>query len=65
MPTIIIAIIIACYAGFVIKNKVKDMKRGKFCSCSCDDCPSKTCHTNERINNKKLESNYKREKKEL
>lgn len=45
MPTIIIAVIIAIYAGYVIRKKVMDMKQGKFCGCSCDSCPPKACHT--------------------
>lgn len=33
--------IIFVYSGFVIIKKVKDIKKGKICSCSCGDCPSK------------------------
>lgn len=47
MPTIMIAVIIAIYTGYVIRKKVVDMKQGKFCSCSCHGCPSKACHTDE------------------
>lgn len=38
--TIILAAAVAAYAGFVIRKKVKDIKKGKFCSCSgsCADC---------------------------
>lgn len=32
--TIILAAAVAAYAGFVIRKKVKDIKKGKFCSCS-------------------------------
>lgn len=43
VATIVIGIIIAAYAGVVIRKKVKDMKNGKFCSCGCSDCAS-SCH---------------------
>ncbi|ARE64955.1 FeoB-associated Cys-rich membrane protein [Blautia pseudococcoides] len=38
--TIILAAAVSAYAGFVIRKKVKDIKKGKFCSCSgsCSDC---------------------------
>lgn len=43
--TIIIVLFIAIYAGFVIRKKYKDVKKGKFCNCGCSDCPSgAVCH---------------------
>ena len=36
---IVIGVLIALYAGFVIVKKVKDIKQGRFCSCGCDSCP--------------------------
>ena len=38
--TILLAAAVAVYAGFVIRKKVKDIKNGKFCSCSgtCREC---------------------------
>lgn len=41
MPYIIGALI-AIYVGYIIYKKVKDIKAGKFCSCGCNDCSSKT-----------------------
>lgn len=38
----VIGTLIAMYAGFVIYKKVKDVKAGKFCSCGCGDCPTKS-----------------------
>lgn len=43
--TIIIGALIAAYIGYIIYKKAKDIKKGKFCSCGCDECPSKVkCH---------------------
>ena len=39
--TVIILAVIALYCFWVIRKKVKDVKKGKFCSCGCQDCPSK------------------------
>lgn len=37
--------LIAVYAGIVIYKKVSDLRKGKFCSCGCKDCPSASkCH---------------------
>lgn len=38
--TIILAAVVAVYALFVIRKKVKDIKNGKYCGCSgsCADC---------------------------
>ncbi|GKX65371.1 FeoB-associated Cys-rich membrane protein [Inconstantimicrobium mannanitabidum] len=45
MIEIIIGAAIIAYAGYVVYKKYKDMKKGKFCSCGCDSCPSKIkCH---------------------
>lgn len=38
---IILILLIASYAGYVIYKKVKDIKKGKFCNCGCEKCPSK------------------------
>ncbi|MGM9977781.1 MAG: FeoB-associated Cys-rich membrane protein [Clostridium sp.] len=38
---IILILLIVSYAGYVIYKKVKDIKKGKFCSCGCENCPSK------------------------
>jgi hypothetical protein len=35
---IIIGAIIALYAGFVIRKKIKDAKAGNFCGGSCGNC---------------------------
>ncbi|BBF45300.1 hypothetical protein lbkm_4062 [Lachnospiraceae bacterium KM106-2] len=40
MIEFIILFLIAAYAGFVITKKVKDIKKGKYCSCGCDSCTS-------------------------
>lgn len=40
MPTIIIGILIGLYCCYVVFKKIKDMKKGKFCNCGCDHCPS-------------------------
>lgn len=39
--TILILVLIAIYSVYVIMNKKKQIKEGKFCSCGCQDCPSK------------------------
>ena len=38
MAELIIGGLIAVWAGYVIYKKVKDMKKGKFCSCGCESC---------------------------
>lgn len=46
MGSIIIIAFIVIYSGFVILKKIKDIKAGKFCSCGCENCPSKSsCHS--------------------
>lgn len=40
VASIVIGVIIALYAGFVVVKKVKDMRKGKFCGCGCSDCTS-------------------------
>ncbi|ROR26412.1 attachment p12 family protein [Mobilisporobacter senegalensis] len=42
MAEIIIVVLIVLYTGFIIYKKAKDMKKGKFCNCGRDDCPSAT-----------------------
>lgn len=45
MVTILILVGICSYSGYVLYKKYKDIKKGKFCSCGCDSCPSKSnCH---------------------
>lgn len=45
MTTILILIVISSYTGYVLYKKYKDIKKGKFCNCGCDSCPSKgKCH---------------------
>lgn len=38
IPTIIIGILIAGYAAYVVRKKIKDWKSGKGCGCSCGSC---------------------------
>jgi hypothetical protein len=38
MPTIVLAILIASYSGYVIFKKIKNIRAGKFCSGSCGNC---------------------------
>lgn len=38
--TIIIGLLIAVYCIWVIRRKYRQAKKGKFCSCGCQDCPS-------------------------
>lgn len=40
IPTILIALVIIIYSLYVIRKRIKDIKKGKFCSCGCDSCPS-------------------------
>jgi hypothetical protein len=40
IASIIIGILILLYSGFVIRKRVKEIKAGKFCSCSGGDCGS-------------------------
>lgn len=45
MTTIVILVLIGMYTGYVLYKKYKDIKKGKFCNCGCDSCPSKSkCH---------------------
>lgn len=47
LATIIIVLLIVLYSSWVIYKKVKDARKGKFCGCSCDSCPSeKKCNSN-------------------
>lgn len=39
--TIVIAGGLIAYCAWIIYKKVKNAKNGKFCSCGCQDCPSK------------------------
>lgn len=41
---IMIVAFICLYAGYVIVMKIKDIKKGKCCSCSCETCISGTCN---------------------
>ena len=41
--TIIILAVILVYCFLVIRKKVKDAKKGKFCDCGCQDC-AVTCN---------------------
>lgn len=41
--TIVIVLLIAVYCIWVIRRKYRQAKEGKFCSCGCQDCPSR-CH---------------------
>ncbi|MBS6397533.1 MAG: FeoB-associated Cys-rich membrane protein [Clostridiales bacterium] len=41
--TIILVVLISAYSLWILHKKYKDAKKGKFCSCGCQDCPSK-CH---------------------
>lgn len=37
--------LILTYSCWVVYRKVKDFKKGKYCSCGCSECPSKIkCH---------------------
>lgn len=42
IATVIILVVILLYAAWVIRKKVKDVKKGNFCGCGCGDCPSKS-----------------------
>ena len=45
MSNIIILAVIGLYVGYVVYKKYKDIKKGKFCNCECDSCPSESkCH---------------------
>lgn len=41
--TVMIVALIVVYCFLVIRKKVKDAKKGKFCDCGCQDCSSQ-CH---------------------
>lgn len=43
--SIILLGLIGAYAGFVIYKKIKNIKKGKFCSCGCNSC-NKKCSNN-------------------
>lgn len=36
----ILLLLIFLYAAFVIRRRIKKMKRGEFCDCGCGGCPS-------------------------
>ncbi len=38
MESLIIGIAIGLYVVWVIRRKIKDIKKGKYCSCGCQDC---------------------------
>ena len=40
MAPFIIGGLIALYVVFVIVRRVKAVKAGHYCNCSCDNCPS-------------------------
>lgn len=38
MATFLIGGLIALYAIYVIVHRVREMRKGKYCSCGCQDC---------------------------
>lgn len=36
--TFVLILAICGYAGYVIYKRIKDFRRGKYCSCGCDGC---------------------------
>ena len=46
MLSLIIAILIACYAVWVIHKKIQDVKAGRFCGGDCEGC-MKSCSKKE------------------
>lgn len=38
LPEILILLAVGAYALYVIIKKVKNVKKGKYCSCQCDHC---------------------------
>ena len=42
----IITALAAAYALLVIIRKIKNIKRGKFCSCGCGECTKKCSRKN-------------------
>jgi hypothetical protein len=47
MQTIIVIIIVAIAAGFLIRKFLKTFKRQDACSCGCSSCPADTAATGE------------------
>lgn len=47
--SIILLVLIGAYAGFVIYKRVKDIKKGKYCNCGCDNCTNK-CNSKKDVN---------------
>ena len=41
MVPYIIGGLILCYVAFIIVKRVKEIKKGRYCSCGCDSCTSK------------------------
>ncbi|MCR1840730.1 FeoB-associated Cys-rich membrane protein [Murimonas intestini] len=36
--TVVVGGAIFLYAAFVIRKRIKDIKNGRFCQCSCEGC---------------------------
>lgn len=43
MIDILFGAVIAAGCFFAVRKKYRDMKKGKFCGCGCEDCPQKKC----------------------
>lgn len=41
LATIILGVLIAAYAGWVIYKKYKQYQAGQYCSCGCSGCDGK------------------------
>lgn len=41
LATIVIVGLIGVYCFCIIKKKKKEIQEGRFCSCGCEDCPSR------------------------
>ncbi|MGN0314924.1 MAG: FeoB-associated Cys-rich membrane protein [Fusicatenibacter sp.] len=43
IASVIIGILIAGYAIYVIRRVIRRMKKGEFCDCGCGGCSQKNC----------------------
>lgn len=49
MATIVIGALLLAYGIWVVKKKISDAKKGKFCSCGCEGCPKSSTKVKDRI----------------
>ncbi len=52
MVPYIIGGLVLCYVAFIIVKRVKEIKKGRYCSCSCG-CDSCTSKCKDSLNKKK------------